>query len=548
MLSIGVPSYRLLSKCEIGVLIEDCRFVLVSTYCLHILFGLAVSTLYYHLWMIESVFWVGNAALSLFIGNSLLSDKSGCKQLFVPYISCLFLYIRSSGSCLKPNLVVRILKCEADHRPTMSLLMLKTKNLSWQDHTLNIEVMLAPLRSTLLLNKHKTLDTKFDQEKSLYERQKDACLKDFVVEKRLIERRRQKLLRRKKELMDARAKSAMEAKEAEEKEGRDNALQATNQNRSNSAPIDSRGRGRGKPGETSSAPMLPRLQLRYTPLFGGDFLRPKVFLETGALEKESPGRDHTAKSRRRSPSPSTTSKSTRGESSRRQATSRATSREERRGTPVPATPKLTPRKEVSLVGAKPPVPPPAAAKPKSPPRRASNVKFMEFLDVADDYDDDDDGQSSADGAAANIVVEVKEKTVEEKVRDFIRELEAFNSRPPTACSSGIGNDSFGDSFITTFRSRMSTERSGPLVANRYNTLTMDKKLLENAFNKYLEKRTHDDLLKAMKLAAKMKAHIRQARNTSLVPTMAAFKSSRSFMRLLKRQQRKEKPGAPDHGD
>ncbi|GFR90942.1 hypothetical protein ElyMa_004316100 [Elysia marginata] len=414
----------------------------------------------------------------------------------------------------------------------MSLLMLKTKNLSWQDHTLNIEVMLAPLRSTLLLNKHKTLDTKFEQEKSLYARQKDACLKDFVVEKRLIERRRQKLLRRKKELFDARAKSAMDAKEDEEKEG-DAAGQAGNQNRSNSAPTDSRGRGRGKSSDTSSAPMLPRLQLRYTPLFGGDFLRPRVFLETGATDKDSPSRDHGTKSRRRSPSPGGTS------SGRHKSSSRVT--------PVSTTPKLTPRREASLVGAKPPVPP-TIAKPKSPSRKPSNVKFMEFLTVADDDDYDDDGRSSADGAGANIVVEVKEKSVEEKVRDFIRELEAFNSRPPTACSSGVGNESFGDSFITTFRSRLSTERSAPLVANRYNTLTMDKKLLETAFNKYLEKRTHEDLLKAMKLAAKMKAHIRQARNTSLVPTMAAFKSSRSFMRLLKRQQRKEKPGAQDHGD
>ena len=421
--------------------------------------------------------------------------------------------------------------------------MLKTKNLSWQDHTLNIEVMLAPLRSTLLLNKHKTLDTKFDQEKSLYARQKDACLKDFIVEKRLIERRRQKLLRRKKELFDARAKSAMEAKEEEEAEAGDVGLHGANPNRSNSAPTDSRGRTRGKPSDGSSAPMLPRMQLRYTPLFGGDFLRPKGFLETGAVDKESPGRDLGVKTKQQTPSSGGTSLATHGESARHRASSRPRSR----GTLGPGTPKLTPRKGSPVVAAKSPFPP-VTAKPKSPTRKTPNVKFMQFLDVADDDDDDEDVRSSAGAATGNIVVEVKEKTVEEKVRNFIRELKAFNSRPPTACSSGVGNDSFGDSFITTFRSRLSTERSAPLVANRYNTLTMDKKLLETAFNRYLEKRTHEDLLKAMKLAAKMKAHIRQARNTSLVPTMAAFKSSRSFMRLLKRQQRKQKPGAQDHGD
>ncbi|GFN90219.1 hypothetical protein PoB_001672500 [Plakobranchus ocellatus] len=428
----------------------------------------------------------------------------------------------------------------------MSLLMLKTKNLSWQDHTLNIEVMLAPLRSTLLLNKHKTLDTKFDQETSLYERQKEACIKDFVVETRLIERRRQKLLRRKRELMDARAKSAMEAKQEEERRAEEAAQQAANQNRSSSAPSDSRGRGRSRPAESSSAPMLPRLSLRYTPLFGGDFLRPKMFLETASgviADKDVPISDPSTRSKRQISSPSGTFLTSGGKAERKRSKSPSQKRGERLGTPSSGTSKLTPRKDAPLISGRPPMPP--STKQKSAPRRTSNVKFMEFLDMDDD--EDDDGRDSVEGAAANIVVEVKEKSVEEKVREFIRELEAFNSRPPTACSNGA-NDSFGDSFVTTFRSRISTERGAPLVANKYNTLTVDKKLLEAAFNKYLEKRTQDELLKAMKLAAKMKAHIRQARNTSLVPTMAAFKSSRSFMRLLKRQQRKDKPGAPDHGD
>ena len=59
----------------------------------------------------------------------------------------------------------------------MSLLLLKTRDLTWQDHTLNTEVMLAPARSGLLLNKHKTLGTKCNIDKQLYDRQKEQCLK-----------------------------------------------------------------------------------------------------------------------------------------------------------------------------------------------------------------------------------------------------------------------------------------------------------------------------------------------------------------------------------
>ncbi|XP_005091893.1 uncharacterized protein LOC101849432 [Aplysia californica] len=372
----------------------------------------------------------------------------------------------------------------------MSLLMLKTKNLSWQDHTLNIEVMLAPLRSTLLLNKHKTLDTKYDKEKALFERQKDACIKDFVVEKRLIERRRQKLNKRKKDILaETRAKSALEKEDT-------TVTEAVNQERSYSAP----GRDRTAHDQGASYnPCLPKLTLKHTPLFGGTPLRPRLFLETGLTSEGKHGKPR--------------------ESIASTGSARYTQDGSRKSTLIDSD-------------RKPPIPPPkntTGDNQRGLPRRIPGVTFLDFLDQ-DDSDDENN----------NIIVEVKPKTVEEKVREFLRDMEKFNSRPATACSSAGGRTD--DSLVSSRYTRMS-ERSGASVANRYNTFSMDKKSLEKAFDRYCEKKSHEDLLKAMKLAAKMKAHIRQARNASLVPTMAAFKSSRSFMRLLKRQQRKDKQAA-----
>nr|KAG5686806.1 hypothetical protein BaRGS_013126 [Batillaria attramentaria] len=82
----------------------------------------------------------------------------------------------------------------------MSLLLLKTRDLTWQDHTLNTEVMLAPTRSGLLLNKHKTLGARCEMDKQLYERQRAQCLKDFLTGRRMIDRQRQRLVQRQREL------------------------------------------------------------------------------------------------------------------------------------------------------------------------------------------------------------------------------------------------------------------------------------------------------------------------------------------------------------
>ncbi|XP_041368395.1 uncharacterized protein LOC121382836 [Gigantopelta aegis] len=100
----------------------------------------------------------------------------------------------------------------------MSLLLLKTKDLSWQDHTMNVEVMLKPNQCQLLLNKHKTLHTKYMQARDLFEKQLQSYIKDYTLERRLTDRYREKLTSRKRELTQQRVQSAFEARQMAEVE------------------------------------------------------------------------------------------------------------------------------------------------------------------------------------------------------------------------------------------------------------------------------------------------------------------------------------------
>ncbi|XP_069122101.1 uncharacterized protein [Argopecten irradians] len=72
-----------------------------------------------------------------------------------------------------------------------SLFLLKTRDLSVQDHSMNIEVMLAPNRTYLLMNKHKTLNAKSNKQKDDVERQRDSSTHSYISEKRLVDRRNQ---------------------------------------------------------------------------------------------------------------------------------------------------------------------------------------------------------------------------------------------------------------------------------------------------------------------------------------------------------------------
>lgn len=72
----------------------------------------------------------------------------------------------------------------------MSLLTLRTQNLSWQDRTINIELMVAPARTQLLYNKHKSLRNKCNQVAETLDKEKTFYLRSCETEQRLMERRK----------------------------------------------------------------------------------------------------------------------------------------------------------------------------------------------------------------------------------------------------------------------------------------------------------------------------------------------------------------------
>lgn len=86
----------------------------------------------------------------------------------------------------------------------MALLMLRTHDLSWQDHVVNIEFMVNPSHNQLLLNKHKTLASKCDKVKRTFDRELKTAHKNMVVDVRMMERKRSALEKRKAEIMSGR--------------------------------------------------------------------------------------------------------------------------------------------------------------------------------------------------------------------------------------------------------------------------------------------------------------------------------------------------------
>lgn len=71
----------------------------------------------------------------------------------------------------------------------MSLCLLKTRDLSWQDHSINIEVIMAPRRTDLLSKQHRSLGNKCDKRVTRYELNKNSVLKHLQLEKHHIGQR-----------------------------------------------------------------------------------------------------------------------------------------------------------------------------------------------------------------------------------------------------------------------------------------------------------------------------------------------------------------------
>ncbi|XP_062617314.1 uncharacterized protein LOC134279018 [Saccostrea cucullata] len=90
----------------------------------------------------------------------------------------------------------------------MALLMLKTHDLTWQDHTINVEMMLAPLHAQLLASKHKALSTRCSTVKQIYDKERDTMVKNINIEKRMMERKKNAILQRKSEIAFKRLSSA----------------------------------------------------------------------------------------------------------------------------------------------------------------------------------------------------------------------------------------------------------------------------------------------------------------------------------------------------
>ncbi|XP_076090724.1 uncharacterized protein LOC143062810 [Mytilus galloprovincialis] len=65
----------------------------------------------------------------------------------------------------------------------MSLCCLKTRDLSWQDHSINIELILAPRKTNLLSKQHISLGSKCEDEVTRYELKQNTFLKHLQLEK-----------------------------------------------------------------------------------------------------------------------------------------------------------------------------------------------------------------------------------------------------------------------------------------------------------------------------------------------------------------------------
>ncbi|CAL1545448.1 unnamed protein product [Lymnaea stagnalis] len=411
----------------------------------------------------------------------------------------------------------QIERLSVDYIVIMSLMLLKTKNLSWQDHTLNIEVMMSPQGHTLLLNKHKALDTKAERQRAIFERERQSCLKRYTLEERLIKRQRQSLHMRKEEVEEARSKSAAENHGQGTGGGEDDASAG----RTLSAPTHCKTRTGPDDNDSSSfsGSDLFRSQFTKPPLktgslFGATVFKQRVISDVTQTEAGSSAMPEPVTTAHKQPRPGFDD----------DELNHGVFITETRKSPVSASQttgnmssmKQTVSHQVMDNTSMPPIP---------LQRRNATVTFKSHVSQRDE---------TKHGTGV-VSVEIHKTSVEDKVRTFLKEQEAFNRRPATSGPNG----SYRNEQLT-FNFRTPNPTSRPLVANKYTRLTVETKLLERSFDRFCESQSFEDLLKTMKLASKMKAQVRQARNTSLVPTMAVFKSTKTFMTLLARKQRKEK--------
>lgn len=113
--------------------------------------------------------------------------------------------------------------------------MLRTHDLSWQDHVANIEFMVNPAHNQLLLNKHKTLASKCDQIKRSYDSEMKTKQKNYVIDIRMMERKKRALQIRKSEIRSSKGSREFSRTDTVPRSGNNN-IPKTNIVRGQSAP------------------------------------------------------------------------------------------------------------------------------------------------------------------------------------------------------------------------------------------------------------------------------------------------------------------------
>jgi len=329
--------------------------------------------------------------------------------------------------------------------------MIKTRDLSWQDHTMNIEVMLATSRNQLLMSKHKTLASNCDNAKRLFERERESTLKRFVTDKRAVERKKHALLRRRSDILLKRVSSGSQI----ENTNRKRAITNVNETRGNSAPA----RIAWDKSRTDSDPSI----------FLTEVTKSTALSEENYSKKPMSIRSESVKYSTINPNMRSDNKSASQVS-------------------------VSSRMVISPFGS------------KKSAYRSKSVRF------------DDKCRTSENTPSERPLSYCfsSQSAISDRVREFVQSQGEFNEKLPI-----------------TFRQRgKEGAYKKPLIAKKNTGFSYDINSLENAFDKFCLNRNKDEFQKLVRMASKMKNNLKLARNQSIVPTLAAYKTSKSFKNLL----------------
>lgn len=403
----------------------------------------------------------------------------------------------------------------------MSLLMLKTKDLTHQDHILNFELMLNPTRSGLLLNKHRSLESKRDKEKEICEVERQFAINHFHVEKRMIERRRKLLLEQAAKRTyyrdspvssKVRPQEPLEIELSDEDEDSDDwdSFPRSRSASTRQGKVNVKGKSTR---QVHNRAWMSNSSKSTRPTTGSSYNRRPVC----SVELE--------------PRPQTTA----GGRQRRQPTSNSTSNQKLRGkaaveekehVPFARRPNafvsqstssaVSGRKETNAW----------QSPSKTDTSGKASVTFMTQTDPQH-HQETEHSQEQAEDISQNspfitALNTEKQNTAEIKTRvgQFLTKVEDFKSRPQSH-DREIRAES-------PWIIRTGKKTTSATVAKRYNQLSLDIKKLHSAFDKLCVERNPEELQKMVKLASKLKANVKYARNVSFVPVIGTLKSGKRF--------------------